>query len=51
MPKKSDDSWEYVEVKTGKARKTKSQKEFKEEVEKKGGKYVEKRIDTYDLFD
>jgi len=50
MSKKSND-WEYVEVKTGRARKTKSQKKFKNEVEEDGETYVEKRINTFDLFE
>ena len=39
--------WEYVEVKTGKARQTKSQKEFEKEVRNKGGKYTVERINPF----
>jgi hypothetical protein len=50
MVKKKDD-WEYVEVKTGKARQTKSQKQLEKKVKKTGGKYSVERINTYDLFE
>ena len=41
--KKNEDEWEHVEVKTGKSRQTKPQKEFQEEVEESGGKYTVQR--------
>lgn len=43
MKSKKEDDWEYVEVKTGKARQTKAQRAFEKEVKRKGGKYTLQR--------
>ena len=49
--RKTDDDWEYVEVKANTSKQTKAQKEFQEEAERKGKKYNLKHIDTFDLFE
>ena len=41
---KSDDDWEFVEVKTDDTPLTEAQEEFKEECEKEGKTYVVKRM-------
>ena len=40
---KKRDNWEYVEVKTGKARQTKAQTRFERETKRKGGRYTVQR--------
>ena len=45
--KKSQEEWEYVEVKSDDTPQTKAQKEFKEEVEKEGGEYTTKRMKSF----